>query len=102
MTPPPSLLSVSSSADAAPAIDVQALRAPAGDLAALVKRPPPTPPRHRQGEKFLKGPLPWGWLERAFRLRGKALHVALLLWYKAGCRNKRTVPFSLSRRPPGA
>jgi hypothetical protein len=25
----------------------------------------PKPPRHRQGEKFLKGPIPWSWLCRA-------------------------------------
>ena len=52
--------------------------------------PPNRPPRHRSGEKFLKGPIPWAWLQRAFLLPGKALHVALLLWREAGCRRSRT------------
>jgi DNA-binding transcriptional ArsR family regulator len=33
---------------------------------------------------FIKGPLPMPWLERAARLPGKALAVALLLWFMAG------------------
>jgi hypothetical protein len=37
------------------------------------------PPRHRSGEKFLKGPIPLLWLIQAGRLPGKALHVGLLL-----------------------
>ena len=37
-------------------------------------------PRHRQGEKFLKGPIPWDWLTKAAQLPGHALHVALVLW----------------------
>src|SRR5262245_56577516 len=75
--------------------DVEALRAPEVDVGALAKRPPRRPPRHRQGEKFLKGPIPWTWLERALPLPGKALHVALLLWREAGCRRCRTVRFCL-------
>src|SRR5262249_50078111 len=55
------------------------------------------PPRHRNGEAFLKGPIPWPWLERACRLPGKALHVSLLLWKEAGCRNNRTVALCLTR-----
>ena len=31
------------------------------------------PPRHRPGEKFLRGPIPWTWLQQAARLRGSAL-----------------------------
>ena len=41
-------------------------------------------PRHRPGEEFLKGPIPLAWLRRACELRGKAVAVALSLWYKAG------------------
>jgi hypothetical protein len=76
--------------------DVDVLRLPGSDLAALRQRPRRKPPRHRQGEKFLKGPIPWPWLERAFLLPGKALHVALLLWREAGCRRCRTVRFCLN------
>lgn len=41
-------------------------------------------PRHRQGEEFLRGPIPLVWLRRAGELRGKALAVAVALWFKAG------------------
>jgi len=41
-------------------------------------------PRHKAGEKFLKGPIPRKWLEEAARLPGKALHVAIELWFWAG------------------
>jgi hypothetical protein len=55
------------------------------------------PPRHRDGEPFLKGPVPMNWLARAGQLPGKALHVAVLLWKTAGCRRSRTVRFCLSQ-----
>ena len=57
-------------------------------------RPSTRRPRHRQGERFLKGPIPWPRLDRAGRLRGKALAVALVLWQKAGATGRRTVPFN--------
>ncbi len=81
-------------------IDVEALRGPGVDLGTLARRPSKKPPRHRQGEKFLKGPIPWAWLERVFPLPGKALHVALLLWREAGFRRNRTVPLCLSGSLP--
>jgi hypothetical protein len=54
------------------------------------------PPRHAPGEKFLKGPIPWRWVECASALPGKALAVGLAVWRDAGCRNERTVPLNLS------
>ena len=54
------------------------------------------PPRHKPGEKFLKGPVPWRWVEAAGLLPGKALAVGLVAWREAGCRNERTVPVNLS------
>jgi hypothetical protein len=61
-----------------------------------LRSPPPKPsPRTRQREAFLKGPIPWAWLEVAARLPGKALQVALLLWREAGCCKRRTVTFCL-------
>jgi hypothetical protein len=80
--------------------DVDALRLPADEVEALPPRVPRRPPRHRLGEKFLKGPIPWEWLERTFPLRGKALHVALLLWREAGCSNRRTVRICLRGKLP--
>ena len=80
--------------------DPAALRAPEGAPAALPQPPSKRPPRHRRGEPFLKGPIPWPWLAAAARLPGKALQVAVLLWREAGCRRSRTIPFCLSRAGP--
>lgn len=40
---------------------------------------------------FIKGPLPLDWMQRAARLPGKALQVALALWYLAGLQKSQTV-----------
>jgi hypothetical protein len=71
-----------------------------GKAQAHVKSGPPPAVLRRQGEKFLKGLVSWRWLERAFRLPGKALHVALLLWREVGCRRSWTVPLCLSGNLP--
>jgi hypothetical protein len=76
--------------------DPEALRLAGEDLRARTKRPPKRLPRHRPGEPFLKGPVPWSWLATAARLPGKALQVSLWLWKEAGCRKSRTVPFCLA------
>lgn len=55
------------------------------------------PPRHRPGARFLKGPIPWDWLDRAGRLPGKALAVGLVLWHRAGMAGERTVRLNHSR-----
>jgi DNA-binding transcriptional ArsR family regulator len=55
------------------------------------------PPRHWRGEKFLRGPIPWLWLERAGELPGKALAVGLRVWFAAGCRDSSSVTVNLSR-----
>jgi hypothetical protein len=54
------------------------------------------PPRHRPGEPFLMGPIPWAWLDRAGRLPGKALAVGLVLWRQAGLKSNRTVHLCLA------
>ena len=48
-------------------------------------------PRHKKGEHFLKGPVPLIWLGRAACCGGKALQVALILWYRAGLQKSSTV-----------
>lgn len=58
---------------------------------------PARPPRHAPGEPFLKGPIPWDWLTAAAGLPGKALAVGILVWFRAGCENKRTVAVTLAR-----
>ena len=40
---------------------------------------------------FIKGPLPLDWMQRAARLPGKTLQVALALWYLAGLQKSLTV-----------
>src|SRR5258708_433022 len=57
------------------------------------------PPRHRPGERFLKGPIPWSWIERAGPLAGKALYVGAILWQKAGMAKRRTVHLNVSQAP---
>jgi hypothetical protein len=57
----------------------------------------PSPlPRHRQGERFLRGPIPWDWIAAASRLPGKALHVAVALWHLAGIKDSARVQLSPS------
>ncbi len=66
----------------------------AEDAAQLSK----SPPRHRPGQWFLRGPVPWPWLEAAARLPGKApLAVSLCLWREAGRRHRRTVKVCSTR-----
>ena len=57
----------------------------------------PPVPHHRRGEQFLKGPIPRGWLVRAMRLRGKALHVALEIWFRVGLTRRSEVVLSLEQ-----
>ena len=52
------------------------------------------PPRHKLGEKFLKGPIPWNWLVRAARQPGKSLHVSVALWHLVGLKKSGTVALS--------
>jgi len=51
-------------------------------------------PKHKQGEYFLKGPVPWAWITAASRLPGKALHAGTAIWFLAGMKNQRTVALS--------
>ncbi len=53
--------------------------------------PPTRPPRHKKGEKFLRGPIPLDWLTRAAALPGKAPVVGLALWFEAGITKNATV-----------
>jgi hypothetical protein len=55
-------------------------------------------PRHKPGEKFLKGPVPLTWLARAARLPGKALHIGIVLWFLAGLKNTRSVSLPSTAR----
>lgn len=54
-------------------------------------------PKHKPGEYFLKGPVPWAWITAASRLPGKALHAGTAIWFLAGMKNQRTVTLSGKR-----
>jgi len=77
-------------------IDLESVRL-GGDGVLAPLKPKPKLPRHHPGEKFLKGPIPLRWLTRAATLPGKALHVALALWFQAGVERSATVRLNLSR-----
>jgi len=57
----------------------------------------PTIPRHKPRELFLRGPIPWRWLEMAARLPGRALAVGIVLWHLVGLRRHWTVRLSPSK-----
>lgn len=48
------------------------------------------------GPRFIKGPLPLPWIQRAAAVPGKGLHVALGLCYVSGLRRSKTFPFKRS------
>jgi hypothetical protein len=76
-------------------IDVAELALDHSDLAA--RRAVARLPRHRPGERFLKGPVPFSWLAKAAGLPGCALHVGIALWMEAGIRRSATVPLANTR-----
>src|SRR5208337_2223014 len=42
------------------------------------------PPRHRSGDPFIKGPIPYAWIASACRLPGSGLHVAMACRFLCG------------------
>jgi hypothetical protein len=71
-------------------IDLERLKVGGYPLVAL-----PHVPRPRPGERFLKGPVPWPWLEAAGRSRHRGLHVGLALWLRAGLERRARVVLPL-------
>jgi hypothetical protein len=55
---------------------------------------PSRPPKHKRGERFLKGPIPWTWLATAARQPGKSLHLAIAIWFMAGLTRSKDVKIS--------
>jgi hypothetical protein len=76
--------------------DLDTIRATEVNPQAVLSCPSTKPPRQRRGEAFLRGPVPWLWVQAAMRLPGRALHVGILLWKEAGCRKSRTVRLRLT------
>ena len=63
-------------------------------------KPSRRPPRPKKGERFLKGPIPWDWIETAMALPGSALFVGLVLWQESGWKKSRTVKLRLRKLLP--
>lgn len=63
-------------------------------------KPSKRPPRHKRGERFIMGPLPLSWFAAAAKLRGRALHVGMVLWWLAGMKKDRTVKWEPSAAEP--
>lgn len=59
------------------------------ELPISLRRSPASRRVRKQGE-FLKGPIPLSWLSVAACLPGKALHVALAIWFEHGRRKCET------------
>ena len=51
-------------------------------------------PKHKKGEKFLMGPIPWNWIKKASSQKGKALHVGVAIWHLAFLGGCRTIKLS--------
>lgn len=76
--------------------NLQNLALASTEISPAIIRERKTLPRHRVGERFLKGPIPLNWLSRAAQLQGKSLQVGLSLWFLAGLTNCHTVKLSQS------
>ena len=50
----------------------------------------------KPAQRFIKGPLPLPWMQRAMALPGKGTQVALALWYLAGLTQSSQVKLSPS------
>lgn len=48
-------------------------------------------PAAERRAKFLKGPVPWAWIEVTAKLPGQALAVGLVLWRLRGATNSRVI-----------
>jgi predicted RNA-binding protein YlxR (DUF448 family) len=47
--------------------------------------------------RFLRGPIPWAWLEQAGALPGRALFVGLVLWQMRGAFKRSTFRYCLNK-----
>jgi len=82
---------------AAEEFDVDRLRLDPSLIPTPLARSVRSVPRHQPGERFLRGPVPWAWLEAAARQPGKGLHVGVVLWQLVGMKRSACVTLNLSR-----
>ena len=74
-------------------MDPNKLSLPSRGLAANRKKAP----RHKSGERFLRGPIPWSWLCAASKAcgTGSGFKVAIVIWYLSGLNGQaKTVKLS--------
>ena len=57
----------------------------------VVSIPRRRPSRRCRGQLFLRGPIPWAWIDTAGRLPGRALLVGLFVWRQSFMRKSATV-----------
>ena len=74
--------------------DVERLKTLGPSLEQALNQMPKKLPRHKQGEPFVKGPLPVAWFGPAAALPRKALAVGLTLWFKGGFDGKAEIKLS--------
>jgi hypothetical protein len=76
--------------------NLEALQLPGEQIAKLFAKTGKVkgPLLHGPREEFLRGPIPLFWLTPATRLSGKALALALALWFQSGRKNSREVKLS--------
>jgi hypothetical protein len=70
------------------------VQSPLSDILAAARKPDGKVPRHKGGERFIKGPIPWDWIAKAANISGGALKVSLAIWQLAGMRKSRKVKLS--------
>src|SRR5262249_17344986 len=63
-------------------------------ITSIVSTSPREAPIRKQKGRFLKGPIPLDWLSVAGKLPGRALHVAIAIWFGAGLTRSRQVALS--------
>ena len=56
-------------------------------------------PKHEQGDRFVRGPIPCDWLRLALSAGGKAGHLAWAIWWLAGVQQSN--PLKLTKRVLG-
>ncbi len=67
------------------------------DLRIEAPAPADDHPTVRKGDRYLGKKMPWSWLAAAARARGRALHVALALWYQASVTRSWSVKLNTDR-----
>jgi hypothetical protein len=76
-------------------MNIEKLRLPTGHAVSVASAV--GPPRPQPGEHFLKGPVPWGWLWIAAQQPGRAMCVAIYIWYLAGLTKRNRFPLPTAK-----